>query len=100
MMPLTETRRPADPTHVLIVEDDADTRDMYQELLTRSGFQVTLATNVPEALAHARRLRPDIITTDLGRDGALLDGLCANRTTETFSRDRSHSRHCRDRLGS
>jgi CheY-like chemotaxis protein len=74
MMPMSFTIGPTTPMHVLIVEDDADTRDMYQELLTQSGFRVTLASNGAEALAQARTLQPDIITTDLGRDGALFDG--------------------------
>jgi CheY-like chemotaxis protein len=56
----TRTRR-----RVLIVEDDADTRGLFAELLSRSGFMVEEATNGQEALAVVKTFEPDVIVMDL-----------------------------------
>lgn len=57
---------------VLIVDDSADTRDMYAEFLTQSGFRVAQASNGLEAIDVAARMRPDAILVDLSLPG--LDG--------------------------
>ncbi len=57
---------------VLIVEDDADTVDMLTRALRRVGFTTEMARDGYEALASARRIRPDVILLDLrlpGMDG-------------------------------
>jgi CheY-like chemotaxis protein len=58
----------APPTHcpVLIVEDDADLREMMAELLQLEGYRTQTATNGREALDYLERTdRPDVILLDL-----------------------------------
>jgi CheY-like chemotaxis protein len=51
---------------VLIVEDDAELRDMMAQLLTLEGFAATAVANGREALEYlGRGNRPDIILLDL-----------------------------------
>jgi PAS domain S-box-containing protein len=57
---------------VLIVEDDVDTGDFISEAVRQIGFTPLLASNGYEALALARRFRPDLVFLDLrlpGMDG-------------------------------
>src|SRR5688572_21594273 len=51
--------------HVLLVEDDRDTREMYCEYLMYSGLDVTQARSGRQALQRARAHRPDVVVTDL-----------------------------------
>ena len=51
---------------VLIVEDDAELRDMMAQLLTLEGFVAATVANGREALEYLRQGdRPDIILLDL-----------------------------------
>jgi CheY-like chemotaxis protein len=51
---------------VLIVEDDADLREMMAQLLTLEGFHAATVTNGREALDYLRQSpRPDLILLDL-----------------------------------
>jgi CheY-like chemotaxis protein/anti-sigma regulatory factor (Ser/Thr protein kinase) len=57
---------------VLIVDDNAATREAMRKLLTRKGFRVHMAAHWEEALRLARELRPLAITLDVlmpGMDG-------------------------------
>ena len=57
---------------VLIVEDDPDTVGLLSATMRQIGFTPLLAANGYEALAQARRYRPDLILMDLrlpGMDG-------------------------------
>lgn len=58
---------------LLIVEDDADTRLGLQVRLQASGFEVATAADATMALTLAHRVKPDLITLDLGLPGG--DGL-------------------------
>lgn len=60
------------PPHVLLVEDDRDTREMYSEFLSYSGLEVTSARTGHGALESVRHHRPDIVVTDLAMPG--MDG--------------------------
>ncbi len=65
------------PTRMLVVEDDLDTREFYEDLLIAEGYDVLAASTGQEALAHVaaqpvqgivldRRL-PDVDGVDLCR---------------------------------
>jgi PAS domain S-box-containing protein len=73
---------------VLIVEDDPDTIEMLNRALRRVGFSTETAMDGYEALAAARRARPDIILLDLrlpGMDGyEALSHLKRSITTSTI----------------
>jgi CheY-like chemotaxis protein len=49
----------------LVVDDDAETRDMLQRSLTGHGWEVRLAENGRVALDHMRENAPDAILLDL-----------------------------------
>lgn len=51
--------------HVLIVEDREADRKVLKMLLERNGYRVTTAGDGVEALAAARRDRPDAIVSDV-----------------------------------
>lgn len=65
---------PPAPPIVLIVEDDADTREMYHASLESDGFWVVDVSMAIEAVARAAEIKPDIIVTDIGLVGPI-DGL-------------------------
>jgi CheY-like chemotaxis protein len=51
---------------VLIVEDDADLREMMAQLLTLEGYQIETVANGREALEYLNDApRPDVILLDL-----------------------------------
>jgi adenylate cyclase len=58
--------------HVLLVEDDPDTREMYSHYLNYSGMRVTAAPTGMRALESARVHRPDVVVTDIAMPG--MDG--------------------------
>lgn len=49
----------------LIVDDHADTREMYALYLVSEGFQVVEADDCEQALGKAMTFLPDVIATDL-----------------------------------
>jgi PAS domain S-box-containing protein len=51
-------------THLLIVEDHEENRDLLKMLLEANGYRVTAAGDGLEALAAARRDRPDAVVSD------------------------------------
>jgi len=53
------------PPKILMVEDDSETQQSMQLLLTTSGYEVTTARNGAEALESARTSTPDLLLTDL-----------------------------------
>lgn len=56
---------------VLIVEDNADLREMYEEILAMSGHSVRLAETAGEALAVFAIERPSVVLLDLGVEGGV-----------------------------
>ncbi len=51
---------------VLVVDDDADNRELLMELLQTAGYFALAAANGSEAIAHLESgLDPDLILTDL-----------------------------------
>ena len=51
--------------HVLIAEDNDDTRELLEVVLTHAAAQVTAAQDGSAALEAIRRLLPDILVADL-----------------------------------
>jgi DNA-binding response OmpR family regulator/signal transduction histidine kinase len=63
VVPVEEGPKPARGS-VLIVEDEASFAWLLKAQLLHAGFKAVVATNGEEALAVARKLRPDVITLD------------------------------------
>ena len=60
---------------VLIVDDEADTRDLLSLALTSAGAEVKACASASEAMAVIRQLQPDCIVSDIGmpdEDGYML----------------------------
>ena len=51
---------------VLVVDDEADTRELISEVLKECGSEVILSRSVAEALEALEQHRPDILISDLG----------------------------------
>jgi PAS domain S-box-containing protein len=51
---------------ILVVDDDADSRDMLKFLLEDSRAQIRTASSAVEALAHFETFEPHILISDLG----------------------------------
>jgi CheY-like chemotaxis protein len=66
---MTQPTLPPIPTHhcpVLIVEDDADLREMMAQLLSLEGYRAETAPNGRDALRYLEQGdRPDVILLDL-----------------------------------
>lgn len=58
---------------VLIVEDDALQRSLFEEELTDEGYRVVTAGDGREALAKAEAERPDLVVMDVNMP--VMDGL-------------------------
>ena len=71
---------------ILVVDDDADARDLIQRLLADCGATVTVATSAAEALAATRNRRPDILISDIGMPE--VDGYQLLRSLRASSEDR------------
>jgi DNA-binding response OmpR family regulator len=54
------------PRSVLVIEDDQDTRDMYEAFLKINGFAVQTARTGMEGFTRACESKPGVILTDLG----------------------------------
>jgi signal transduction histidine kinase len=54
---------------VLVIEDSADTLDLFRALFRGSGYQVVTATSGKEALEVLETLKPGIIVSDIGMPG-------------------------------
>jgi len=58
--------------HALLVDDEADGRDMIAHLLEQCGARVTAVASASEALTAIRRIRPHALISDLAMPG--IDG--------------------------
>jgi CheY-like chemotaxis protein len=54
---------------VLVVDDEADTRDMIRAVLEHCKIEVITAGSASEALEAVVQLRPDVLISDLGMPG-------------------------------
>jgi PAS domain S-box-containing protein len=60
---------------VLVVDDEADARELLSALLARGGMRTTTAATVEEAITLVQKNRPDIVISDIGmpeEDGYVL----------------------------
>ncbi len=70
---------------VLLVEDNADIRDLFTQLLERAGHEVAYASDGPQGLQLLLSFAPDVAFIDLGLPG--FDGLeLARRARASGSR--------------
>jgi two-component system, OmpR family, phosphate regulon response regulator PhoB len=67
---------------VLVIEDEADLREVLEYNLTREGYRVQLAPNGAEGLRLAREARPDLILLDL-----MLPDMPGTAICKTLKRD-------------
>jgi len=75
-------------SQILVVDDEADIRDMVQEILTEEGYQVQVAGSAAEARHARRQAEPDLV---------LLDIWMPDRTASACSRNGRASNVCRFR---
>ena len=60
---------------ILVVDDEADIRDLVSGLLEDEGHSVRVASNSDEALAAIRARKPSLAILDIWMQGGGLDGL-------------------------
>src|SRR5499433_3718231 len=60
---------------ILIVDDEADIRDLVAGILQDEGYVTRTARNSDEALAHVASRRPSLVFLDIWLQGSRLDGL-------------------------
>ena len=63
--------------HILVVEDQEDSRQILRDLLGNAGYELTEAENGEEAIAAVAQRRPDLILMDIQMP--VLDGYEATR---------------------
>jgi PAS domain S-box-containing protein len=71
------------PRRVLIVEDNVDSAIGLRDVLQIGRHEVEIAHTGPEALAKARRFRPDVVFCDIG-----LPGMDGYRVAKAFRSDK------------
>lgn len=54
---------------ILMVEDNADTREFVATVLRQSGAKVTAVESVREAMEQFEKTRPDVLVSDIGMPG-------------------------------
>ena len=62
---------------ILVVEDQADNRQIIRDMLADTGYDITEAENGEEALAAIAKQRPDLILMDIQLP--VMDGYTATR---------------------
>jgi len=60
---------------ILIVDDEADIRDLISGILEDDGYATRLAKNSDEAIAAIEERRPSLVVLDIWLQGSKLDGL-------------------------
>ena len=70
---------------ILLIEDDADIRELLAGRVRRLGTEVHTATTGAAGIAKARELKPDLVIIDIGlpdTDGwSVIDSLSADELT-------------------
>ena len=60
---------------ILIVDDEADIRELIAGILQDEGYETRLAHNSDAALTEVNQRRPSLIILDIWLQGSKLDGL-------------------------
>nr|MBA3768239.1 response regulator [Acidobacteriota bacterium] len=58
-----------DGVKVLVVDDEADTRELLRVGISQCGAEVLTATSAQEALEVVEEERPDLLVSDIGMSG-------------------------------
>jgi len=72
-----------DGVRVLVIEDDADTRDLVVAVLTQSGAVLFAAATARDGVGMASRVRPDVLVCDLAMPDQ--DGLAVVRDVKSWA---------------
>jgi CheY-like chemotaxis protein len=75
-----------DGVRVLVVDDEADTRDLLSFSLRNYGAEVTALGSATEALAAIQQAKPDVLVSDIGLPGD--DGYSLIRQVRALDEDR------------
>ncbi|MBK7898042.1 MAG: response regulator [Azonexus sp.] len=67
---------------ILVVDDSPTERFFIVDLLTKNGYQVSIAENGEEGIAKAKAEKPDLILMDV-----VMPGLNGYQATRTLTRD-------------
>jgi signal transduction histidine kinase/DNA-binding response OmpR family regulator len=62
---VTTPRRTERESHILVVDDDPNIRELLMQEFVEAGYLVEVAANGREAVAAVRRRRPDLIVLDV-----------------------------------
>jgi PAS domain S-box-containing protein len=54
---------------ILVVDDEADARDVLGTILSRAGAEIRVVASADEALETLRHWRPDVLVSDIGMPG-------------------------------
>jgi len=71
---------------ILVVEDNAPSRELLALVLSRSGYDITEAATGLDAVDQARLSRPDLIIMDLGLPGITGDEATARLKADASTR--------------
>jgi two-component system nitrogen regulation response regulator NtrX len=74
---------------ILIVDDEADIRDLVAGILDDEGFSTRTARDSDSALAEIANRRPHLVFLDIWLQGSKLDGLQLLEQATATSRPRS-----------
>jgi signal transduction histidine kinase/ActR/RegA family two-component response regulator len=77
-----EQTRPRQALRILLVEDDADSRETLQQALQLNGYVVEVAGDGPSGLARFPGFRPDVAIVDIG-----LPGMSGYQVAEAIRRE-------------
>src|SRR5437870_6265647 len=72
-----------DGVRVLVVEDDADSRDLVVAVLTQAGAVPFAAASARDGMSMASRVRPDVLVCDLAMPDQ--DGLAVVRAVKSWA---------------
>ncbi len=66
---LEPSSQPLSKIKVMVVDDDAGTRDLVTLILQESGAEVTMASDALSAMELLEKFRPDVVVSDIGMPG-------------------------------